>query len=73
MKMNAMIQQLMDKTGLPEDKATAAVSTVVDFLKEKLPSPIASQIDSLMGGGASGLTEKLGGVMQSVGGMFGKK
>jgi hypothetical protein len=35
--------------------------------------PIAAQIDSLMAGGASGVTEKLGGLMQSVGGMFGKK
>jgi hypothetical protein len=71
--MNEIIQKLMDKTGLPEDKATAAVDTVVGFLKEKLPSPISAQIDSLMAGGASGVTEKLGGIMQSVGGMFGKK
>jgi hypothetical protein len=71
--MNEIIQKLMDKTGLPEDKATAAVDTVVGFIKEKLPSPIAAQIDSLMAGGGSGVTEKLGGLKQSVGGMFGKK
>jgi len=71
--MNAIIQQLMDKTGLPEDKATAAVDTVVGFFKEKLPGPIGAQLDGLMAGGASGMTDKLGGVMQSVGGMFGKK
>lgn len=71
--MNEIIQRLMDKTGLPEDKASAAVDTVVSFLKEKLPSPIAAQLDSLMAGGASGIADKLGGITQSVGGMFGKK
>jgi hypothetical protein len=71
--MNEIIQRLMDKTGLPEDKASAAVDTVVSFLKEKLPSPIAAQLDSLMAGGASGVTDKLGGITQSIGGMFGKK
>jgi hypothetical protein len=30
--MNETIQRLMDKTGLPEDKATAAVDAVVGFL-----------------------------------------
>jgi hypothetical protein len=70
--MNEIIQQLMAKTGLPEDKATAAVNTVVDFLKQKLPGPVAAQIDGLMAGGG-GLTGKLGGMAASVGGMFGKK
>lgn len=70
--MNEIIQRLMDKTGLPEDKAMAAVDTVVGFLKEKLPGPIASQIDNLMAGGG-GLGDKLGGMAEGLGGMFGKK
>jgi hypothetical protein len=56
----------MDKTGLPEDKASAAVDAVVGFLKEKLPGPIASQ---MLAGGA-GLSDKLGGVAKGLGGMF---
>jgi uncharacterized protein (DUF2267 family) len=67
--MNEIIQRLMDKTGLPEDKASAAVDAVVGFLKEKLPGPIASQIDNLLAGGA-GLSDKLGGVAKGLGGMF---
>ena len=70
--MNEIIQRLMEKTGLPEDKASAAVDAVVGFLKEKLPGPIASQIDNLLAGGA-GLGDKLGGVAKGLGGMFSKK
>lgn len=70
--MNEIIQRLIEKTGLPEDKASAAVDTVVDFLKEKLPAPIASQIDNVLAGGA-GMSDKLGGMAKGLGGMFGKK
>ncbi|WP_019142728.1 hypothetical protein [Noviherbaspirillum massiliense] len=69
--MNEMIQRLIERTGLPEDKAATAVETVVDFLKEKLPGPVGSQIDSLMSGDA-GMAGKLGGMGSSLGGMFGK-
>jgi hypothetical protein len=69
--MNEIIQRLIDKTGMPEDKAATAVETVVDFLKEKLPSPVASQIDNLMSGG-EGMASKLGGLGSSLGGMFGR-
>lgn len=70
--MNEIIQRLIEKTGLPEDKAAAAVETVVGFLKEKLPSPVASQIDSLMGMG-TGATDQLGGMGARLGSMFGGK
>jgi hypothetical protein len=72
MKMNEIIQRLIERTGLPEDKAAVAVDTVVGFLKERLPSPVASQIDSLISGD-SGMADKLGGMGASLGGLFGKK
>jgi hypothetical protein len=71
-RMNEMIQRLMAKTGLPEDKARAAVDAVLGFLKEKLPAPIAAQIDGAMTGGA-GVTQRLGEIAAGLGGMFGKK
>jgi hypothetical protein len=72
--MNEIIQRLIDKTGLPEDKAASAVETVVGFLKEKLPGPVASQIDSLMSGESGGMADKLsGGLGANLGGMFGQK
>jgi hypothetical protein len=70
--MNEIIQRLIEKTGLPEDKAAAAVETVVGFLKEKLPSPVASQIDNLMGGGSEA-SGQLGGMGARLGSMFGAK
>jgi hypothetical protein len=48
------------------------VDIVVGFLKERLPSPVASQIDSLMSGD-SGMADRLGGMGASLGGLFGKK
>lgn len=72
--MNEIIQRLIDKTGLSEDQATNAVDTVMQFLKEKLPAPLASQLDSLTSGnGASDIGGKLGGIGASLGGMFGNK
>ena len=65
--MNQIVQLLIDKTGLPEDKATVAVDTVIGFLKDKLPAPVGSQIDSLMSGEAGT------GVGGMLGGLFGKK
>jgi hypothetical protein len=69
--MDELVKLVSQKTGLPEDKARVAVETVIGFLKDKLPAPVASQLDSVLSGegGASGL----GGVAQSLGGMFGKK
>jgi hypothetical protein len=70
--MNEIIQRLIDKTGLPEDKAASAVETVVGFLKEKLPAPMASQVDNLMGQGGDA-TDQSGGIGGRLGSMFGGK
>jgi uncharacterized protein (DUF2267 family) len=62
--MNELIQQVSQRTGLSEDKAQEAVNTVISYLKQKLPEPIAGHIDSaLQGGGATG----------ALGSLFGKK
>jgi len=71
--MNELIQRVIERTGLPEDKAAAAVQTVIGFLKEKLPGPVASQLDGVAGGTGAGMTDKIGGVGSSLGGMFGGK
>jgi hypothetical protein len=62
--MNELVQQVCQRTGLSEDKANDAVSTVISYLKNKLPGPIGSQIDSALQGG---------GVTGALGGVFGKK
>jgi hypothetical protein len=67
--MNELIQRLIERTGLPEEQARTAAETAINFLKEKLPAPLASQIDSVLAGGAGGIAGGLGGV----GGLFGSK
>ena len=57
--MDELIKLVSQKTGISQDQAKTAVETVVKFLKEKLPAPIAGQIDGILSG-------------NMLGGLFGK-
>jgi hypothetical protein len=48
-----LVRMVAEKTGLPDDKAHAAAETVIGYLKSKLPAGVASQLDSIAGGGSS--------------------
>ena len=62
--MQELIKLVSQKTGLPEDKAKIAVDTVINFLKQKLPAPIASQIDAVLTeGGPDDLVKGLGSLL----------
>lgn len=68
--MQQLINQVTQRTGIPEDKARAAVDTVVGYLKQHLPGPIASQLDGAISGegaqgqgGMGGLADKARGMM----------
>jgi hypothetical protein len=69
--MEELVTLVSKKTGLSEDMAKVAVETVVGYLKDQLPDPIAAQIDSVLGG--TGDVPDLGNVAQSLGGLFGRK
>jgi hypothetical protein len=69
--MNALISQVVQRTGLSEDKAQAAVETVVNFIKERAPAGLSGQIDSLVSGGEG--SGSAGGVASKIGGMLGQK
>lgn len=71
--MEEIVKLVVERTGLPEAQAKQAVETVIGFLKEKLPAPIAGQIDGLLASGAGGLAGNLGGLAQGLGGLLGKK
>lgn len=72
--MDQIVKLVQEKTGIAEDQARMAVQTVVDFLKTKLPEPLAGQIDSLLGGGSGGgLMDQAQGMLGGMGGMFGGK
>lgn len=48
--MQEIISQLTSKIGLSPEQAQGALTTVVNFLKEKLPAPLQGPLDSLLGG-----------------------
>jgi uncharacterized protein (DUF2267 family) len=73
--MDELIKLVSSKAGIQEAQAKTAVETVVKFLKEKLPAPIASQLDAVLSneavmGQAGQLLDK---GIESLGGLLGKK
>ncbi|GAP09225.1 hypothetical protein BECAL_00365 [Bellilinea caldifistulae] len=48
--MDELVKLVVQKTGIPEPAARQAVEVVLGFLKEKLPAPIADQIDAVVSG-----------------------
>jgi ribosomal protein L7/L12 len=67
--MEELIKKVSEKTGLSPDQAKSAVETVVNYLKTKLPAPLAGELDSLLAGGGG----QLGDLAKGLGGMFGQK
>lgn len=66
--MEELYALVVQKTGLPKEQAKMAVDTVLDFLKKKLPAPVAAQIDAVLGGKGD-----LGAAADMLGGLFGGK
>lgn len=64
--MDELIKMVTKKTGISETQAKQAVDVVIKFLKDKLPGPIASQLDAVLKG-------DLGSVTGALGGLLGKK
>lgn len=71
--MEELIQKVSERTGLSADKARTAIDTVVGFLKEKLPAPIAGQVDNALTHGGATAVDKAGDLLGGLGGMFGNK
>lgn len=78
--MDDLIKLVSQKAGISEDIAKVAVETVVSFMKDKLPAPIAGQLEGILSGdvdaenllgGLSGNAK--GGLGGILGGIFGKK
>ena len=67
--MDELVKLVSKKTGLSEAQSKQAVETVIGYLKSKLPAPVASQIDGILGGG----TSQVSNVAKGLGGLLGKK
>lgn len=63
--MEELVQLVVEKTGISEDLAQKAVEVVLDYLKDKLPEPIAGRLDDILDG------LDAGDLMKGLGGLFG--
>jgi hypothetical protein len=46
--MNELVALIVKKTKLPEAMALMVVNIVIDYLKKKLPAPIAAQVTAFL-------------------------
>ena len=74
--MDELINLITTKTGISEEQAQQVVTIVISFRKEKLPAPIATQVDNFLTGGSVGdvvnlVEQQLGNL--NLGGLFGKE
>lgn len=66
-KIEELLKAIQAKTGLSHDRALGAVQAVIDYIKGKLPSSVAGQIDNVLQG--TGGTRDMA---KGLGGIFGK-
>jgi uncharacterized protein (DUF2267 family) len=64
--MDELIKQVAQKANISPDQAQSAVETVLAFLQDKLPVPLADQVKAALRGQAddsSAVTGALGGLL----------
>jgi uncharacterized protein (DUF2267 family) len=69
--MDELVKMVAKETGLPETQARQAAEAVIKFLKEKLPAPIAGQVDNFLEN--EGTTDAAQDLLQKGLGFLGKK
>ncbi|GAB4123222.1 MAG: hypothetical protein Fur005_37820 [Roseiflexaceae bacterium] len=69
--MEEIVKVVAEKTGMPADQVRPVVQIVINELKQRLPEPIAGQVDGLLNNpAASAIADQAGSLL---GGLFGKK
>ena len=63
--MDELIDLVVEKTSLNKKEAAVVVELVLDYVKEKLPSPFGAQIDALLEeeGALGAAADLLGGLL----------
>lgn len=69
--MEELVKLVSQRTGLSEEMSRKAVETVIGYLKERLPAPLAGQIDGIIRSGTS--SDAADDLMKGLGGLFNKK
>lgn len=70
MNLDELIKLVSKKTGLSQEMSKTAAEMVLNYLKQKLPAPIAAQVDGVLSGGG---TPDMGDLEKGLGSMLGKK
>ena len=71
-RMNELINIIVQKTGISQEQAQKAAQAAIEFIKGKLPAPIASQVDAVLAGNMSGVAGQAGEMLKGkMGGGFG--
>jgi hypothetical protein len=65
--MDELVNLVSQKVNIPPEQARVAVNTVLDFLKQKLPAPIAAQLDGVLTNPG-----QMGDIARGLGGIFKK-
>jgi uncharacterized protein (DUF2267 family) len=68
--MDEIVKQVSQRAGISEQQARQAVETVMRFLGDRLPKPIADQVQKVLEGGEAPDVSDLG---KQLGGLLGKK
>ncbi len=76
--IDELVQQISERTGIPQDKAQMAARTAIEFLDGRLPPPVGGNLHRMVGeggggGGGGGGMPDLGKLGGGLGGMFGGK
>lgn len=73
--MDELVKLVSEKAGIQEAQAKKAVDAVMGFLKDKLPAPIAGQIEGVLSSDAA--LDQAGKLLEQgsgmLGGLLGKK
>ncbi|MFO0800802.1 MAG: hypothetical protein U0804_25325 [Gemmataceae bacterium] len=67
--MDELVNQVSAKTGIAADTVKKVLATTAEFVKGKLPEPLAGQVEGFLTGQGGG--NPLGGLGEKLGGMFG--
>ncbi len=68
--MEALINKIVEKTGISAEQAKGAVESVMEFVKSKLPAGIADKVSDMFDGKESEKIE-FGGIVDSLVGILG--
>ncbi|HEY7123934.1 MAG TPA: hypothetical protein VH540_08270 [Ktedonobacterales bacterium] len=66
--MDELINQITQRTGISQNQAQQALQVTVNFLKQRLPPQVGSQLENYISGQSG---KGMGGMGQQAQGMFG--